>query len=154
MTDYPNGIVKTLLPNMNAILGVRDSIGAIIEPVYLVTRTWFKDKGLTRPNNQPEGHAIDSIAQILPSPGMKNFSQDIRLKEGGAVKSGDIILTNISKQNYKISDLDGTSPSQNIQKLYMIGERMYQVINVTESYVTWSVQVRELTNQRGIKYGK
>lgn len=142
-----SGLVNALLPNINAILGVRDSVGAIIEPVFLVTRTWFQDAGLTTPATAPEGYASDSTVQMLPSPGMKNFSQDVRLREGGAIKSGDIILTGVSKQTYTIGMLDDTGLAANVEVLFKIGTKMFQVINVTEKYVTWNVQVRELSNQ-------
>jgi hypothetical protein len=141
------GIIDALLPNINAILSVRDSVGAVIEPIYFVTRTWYQDSGFTTPATLPEGYARDNVVQMLPTPGMRNFSQDIRLKEGGAIKSGDIILKNVSKQSFKITDLDGTLLGSGAQLLYKIGTKIYQVINVTEKYVTWDIQVRELTNQ-------
>lgn len=149
MTNYPNGIVSALLPSVDAILGVRDSIGAIIQPVYFVTRTWYKDKDLQFPSSEVGVHfAKDSVAvQLLPSPGMKTFAQDVRLREGGAVKAGDIILKDVSKNAYKEADLDGSTSAENIEKFYLIGAKLYQVINVTEKYVTFNVQVRELTNQ-------
>lgn len=141
------GIVSALLPCVDSILGVRDSIGAIIEPVSILTRTWYSDSGLTVAATQPEGYAKDSVSQVLPSPGMKQFSQDIRLREGGAVKAGDIILMGVSKNKYRETDLDGSTPDQNIEKFFLIGSKIYQVINVTEKYVTFDVQVRELSNQ-------
>lgn len=135
-----SGIIASLLPAIDSILGVRDQVGAVIQPVSLVTRTW---SGLA----VGDGTAVDTVVQMLPSPGLKNFSQDIKLREGGAVKSGDIILTSVSKNSYTLVQLDGTSPAQNIEKLYLVGAKLYQVINVMEKYVTWDVQLRELSNQ-------
>lgn len=148
MTTYPNGIVKSLLPSIDAILGVRDSIGAIIQPVYLVTRQWYTDIGLTTPASQPEGYAKDTVVQLLPSPGMKSFNQDVRLREGGAIKAGDIVLTGVSRNKYQQCNLDGTTPNKGVELLYMLGQTMYQVINVTQKYVTFDVQIRELTDQQ------
>jgi hypothetical protein len=135
-----SGIIDSLLPAIDSILGVRDSAGAAISPVYLVTRTWSGSE-------VGEGTATDVDTRMLPTPGLKNFSQNINLREGGAVKSGDIILKSVSKNSYTLADLDGSSPSGNVEKFYLVGTKLYQVINVLESYVTWDVQLRELSNQ-------
>lgn len=142
------GVIDSLLPAIDSILGVRDQIGAVIKPVSLVTRTWYTDIGLTTPSSQiGEGYAKDTVVRMSPSPGLKNFAQDIRLREGGSVKNSDIILSNVSKNSYSEAQLDGTSSSVNVEKLYLVGDKLYQVINVAEKYVTWDVQLRELTNQ-------
>ncbi len=147
MSCQPKGIIDSLLPVTDAILGIRDSIGAVIKPVYFLTRTWYTDEDLTTAATAPEGFAKDSQIQMLPSPQIKDFSQDIRLREGGAVKAGDIILQNISRNKYGIADLDGTSTAENIERFYIVGVKIYQVINVSESYLTFRVQLRELSNQ-------
>ncbi len=147
MTTYPTGIVAGMLQGIDGILNIRDSIGAIIHPVSIVTRTWYTDPDLTIAAAQPEGYAKDLVVQLLPSPGMKEFSQDIRLREGGAVKAGDIILTSISRNKYSKSDLDSDTGSRNVMRLFLIGDKLYQIINITEKYVTFNIQVRELSNQ-------
>ncbi len=149
----PKGIVDALLPSVDAILGIRDQIGAIIKPVFILTRTWYCDEQLTTPAMQPEGFFKDCSVPLLPTPKIKDFSQDIRLKEGGSVKSGDIILSNISRNKYRSEDLDGATPAANIERFFVVGVKLYQVINVTESYLTWSVQIRELSNQERSKHG-
>lgn len=136
----PEGIIDGLMTGIDGILGIRDAIGAVIDPVFFVTRTW---SGTTI----GDGTASDIEVQMLPSPGLKNYSQDVRLREGGTVKAGDIILKDVSRNKYQETDLDGSSPADNIEKLFRVGDKIYQVINVTKSYVTWDVQVRELTNQ-------
>jgi hypothetical protein len=143
-----SGIIDSLLPAIDSILGVRDSAGAVIDPVYLVTRTWYADSGHTTPSTEVgAGYAVDVEAQMLPSPGLKNYSQDVRLREGGTVKAGDIILTNVSRNSYTEAQLDGSSATVNVEKLYRVGAKIYQVINIVKKYVTWDVQLRELTNQ-------
>lgn len=145
----PNqGLIASLLPAIDSILGVRDQIGAVLQPVYFLTRTWYLDQQLTQPSDQVgNGYAKDTVVQMLPSPGIKNFSQDIRLREGGAVAAGDIILTDVSKNSYTSDQLRGLPGVANIEKLYLVGTKVYQVINVVEKYVTFDVQVRELSNQ-------
>lgn len=142
------GLIAGLLPGIDAALGVRDSIGAVIQPVSLVTRTYFLDLEKTRPAGAPEGFMLEQIERVLPSPRIVSFSQDIRLREGGAIKAGDVQLKGISKNKYRLPQLDGTTSAPNVLRLYQIGAKLYQVINVTEQYVTWDVMLRELTNQR------
>jgi hypothetical protein len=79
---------------------------------------------------------------------MKSFNQDVRLREGGAIKAGDIVLTGVSRNKYQQCNLDGTTPNKGVELLYMLGQTMYQVINVTQKYVTFDVQIRELTDQQ------
>ena len=134
------GIIAGLLPAIDSILSIRDAAGAVIEPVFIVTRTWSGQV-------VGEGESVDVAVQILPSPALKNYKVDFRTREGGEVKSGDVGLGSVSKNKYKRVDLDGTSPAQNIEKLYRIGDTLYQVIGVAESYVTWSVQLRTLTQR-------
>lgn len=134
------GIIESLLPSIDSILSIRDSIGAIKKPVYIVTRTWAG----TEPG---DGAAKDVEAPMRPSPGVKDVSQDFRLREGGMVRAGDIFLSQVSKHSFKISDIDGTSPAQNIEKFFRVGDKIYQVINTTESYVTWTILLRQLTSQ-------
>lgn len=141
------GLVDSLLPCLDDILSVRDCIGAVIKPVWFLTRTWYTDAGLTIAAAAPEGFAKESIVRLLPSPAMKDYSQDIRLREGGAVKQGDIILDDISKAKYVESDLDATPLGANIERFYLVGTKLYQVINVTEKLLTWKVQLRQLSNQ-------
>ena len=134
------GLIDDLKASVDDILGVRDSIGAVLQPIYIVTRTWSG----TTPG---DGTAVDTEAQVLPSPGIKDYSHDLRMREGGVVKAGDIMLTGVSGNLYTESQLDGTSSAGNIEKLYRVGTKMYQVINVVQKYVTWEVQLRLLTNQ-------
>jgi len=138
------GIIDSLLPAVDSILGVRDAIGAVIDPIYFVTRTWDGE-------TMGEGAAIDTLEQMLPSPGLKDYSQSLQIKEGGAVKQGDIFLINVSRNKYSEADLDGSSSGVNVEQLYLVGDKLYQVISIKKKYVTWDVQLRELTNQR--RYG-
>lgn len=142
------GIRESLLPSVDSILGIRDQIGATIKTVYVVTRTWYNEPQFTTPATQiGEGYAVDNESQLYPTPRIKDLSQDIRLREGGTVKQGDIILMGVSRNSFAEMDLDGSSPSGNVEKLYRVGDKLYQVINVVENLLTWNVQLRELTNQ-------
>lgn len=138
-------LIEGLKLNLDSVLGVRDTIGATLHKVYLITRTWS--------GKQPgEGQAIDQSVQIKPTPGIKEYAHDLRLVEGGAVKQGDIILRGISKHIYPNETfLDGRTGNKSVEKFYLINDRLYTVINIKENYVTWDVQLRKLSNQT--RYG-
>lgn len=144
-----DGIIDSLLEVTDDILGVRDAVGAVIDPVFLITRSWYTDAAKTTPAARVgDGYAKDTEVQMLPSPALKNYAQDVRLREGGAVKAGDIILKNVSRQSQSEATLDASTGTVNQERLYRVGDKLYQVINITKSYVTFDVQLRELTNQR------
>lgn len=135
-----SGLIDSLLPNVDTILSVRDSIGVVIKPVFFVTRTWSGAR-------MGDGTATDVEVQMLPSPRIIDLSTDLRIREGGAVQSGDIFLDNVSRNLFVESALDGSSSAPNVEKLYRVGANIYQVINVVEKYVTWKIQLRQLSNQ-------
>lgn len=141
------GIIESLLPAIDSILGVRDSIGAVIKPVYLVTRRWYTDEQRTIQATEIGGYALDIEEQMLPSPQLVNLGQKNRVREGGTYQDGDILLKNVSKNSYDESDLDGSSTAANVEKFYRVGEQIFQVIGITPKYVTWDVALRPLTDQ-------
>jgi hypothetical protein len=141
------GLIDDLKGSIDSVLGVRDSIGAVLKPVYFVTRTWYSDEARTVPSEGIGGFAKDVEVQMLPSPGIRDYTHDLRALEGGMVKQGDIILENVSGNSYTEAQLDGTSASAHVEKLYRVGEVIYQVISVKEKYVTWNVQLRRISDQ-------
>jgi hypothetical protein len=129
-------IIDDLLPDLDDVLGLRDEIGAVKEPIYILTRTWDAEKG--------KGSPVDTFAQILPTPYLVDLSHSINLKEGGSVKQGDLLLKMISKASYpEESDVDCSSSDRKIEKWYWINGRTYEVISVKQDYVTWAVQIRK-----------
>ncbi len=134
------GIIDSLLPVADDVLSLRDTLGAVIDKVFFVTRTWSGDEVGT-------GTPVDTLEQLLPSPCLKRYDWDLRLREGGNVKAGDILLKGISLNKYTEADLDGTSPAANIEKLFLVGDKIYTVINLHKRYVTWEVLVRKISNQ-------
>lgn len=134
------GIIDDLLPITNDILGVRDEIGAVIHPIYLVTRTW---SGVT----VGDGTFADTQTQVLPTPQIENLFLKLPALQAGVVQSGDLLLKYISKQSYPDEDtVSCKSILDNVEKFYKINNNFYQVISVKESYVTWDVYIRKLTS--------
>jgi len=134
-------LVQSLIDASDDILKIREDIGALKALVYRVTRRWTG----TRPG---EGHAVDNRRKMFPQPGIRDYSQDVRLVEAGYVKQGDLILTNISKKRYERADLDGSTAGRNIEEFWEVDGRLFRTVNVKEKLVTWDVQIRPLTRSQ------
>lgn len=120
---------------------IRNEIGAILDEIYIVTRTWSGDQ----PGN---GTAIESKVIIFPAPWIIDLSQDLRLKEGGVIHQGDILLKQISRKRYPLeTDINCTSTNPKIEKFIELGGYLYQVISVKKTYADWNIQIRRLTDQ-------
>jgi hypothetical protein len=129
---------ECLVSCLDDVLGIRDDIGAIKQPVFIITRTWSGEA-------PGDGTKRDTEKQVLPTPMVVDLSHSLRILEGGAVKRGDLILKMISKNQFPLeSEVDGKSPSRNVEKFYRVGEAYYQVISVTEDYAWWNVQIRRV----------
>lgn len=122
---------------IDAALGVRDCIGAKIHDVYLIRRTWSGDR-------VGDGTFVDVQQQMLPTPGIKDYSHDVRVTEVGAVKAGDIILVGISFNKYEELDLRTDTEQRNVEKLYKVGKHFYRVVHIKENLVTWDVHLRKI----------
>ena len=129
-------IVSDILENIDSYLGLRDELGAIKEPIYILQRKWDSEKGLGLP--------VDTQAQILPTPQLVDLSHSLKLTEGGTVKQGDIILKMISKKSYPLeSDVNCYVDDEVTEKWYLIKGETYEVISVTQDYVWWNVHLRK-----------
>jgi hypothetical protein len=136
-----SGIVDDLRSSVNDILGLRDSLGVGLKKVYLVTRTWSGSE-------LGEGTKTVTKKQLLPSPRVVEFMDEFKIKDGGAVQQGDLLLKMISKQSYPLrSDIDCTTSSENVEKFYEVGGTLYRVIMVREKHVVWDVQLRRDSKQ-------
>jgi len=136
-----SGIVDDILECTDDILGLRDDLGVIKDLVYILTRVWPGKKGV--------GNPVDSLAPILPTPYLVDLSHSLRLREGGLIKQGDILVKHISKQSYATEDLiDCTVEDDKTEKFYYFGGRLYSVISVEKEYVYWNVQVRKTSKTK------
>ncbi len=135
-----SGIIDDLKPIADSVLGIRDTLGAVIDPVFFLTRTWSGTE-------VGDGTPVDTLEQLLPSPCLKRYDFDLRLREGGVIKQGDILLKSISLNKYTEAQLDGSSPSANVQKFFLVGDKIYESLNCHKRYVTWEVLVRKISNQ-------
>lgn len=135
------GIVDDILSVTNDILGIRDDLGAIKHTVYILTRVW---SGLERGSGTPS----DSITQVLPTPYVVDLFADIRLKEAGRVREGDILIKTISKQSYPTEDTINLSVNNNkTEKFYYINGKIYEVVHIKQDYVYWDIHARQTIRQ-------
>jgi hypothetical protein len=128
-------------PWLDKVLSLRDKTGAVLAPVFLVTRTWSgTDPG--------DGVMTEERRELRPSPRIVDYSHSTRLLEGGAVRQGDLILKAISKVTYPDrATIDGSSTAHNVEKFYDIGGELHLVISVTQKHLWWNVQVRRVSAQ-------
>ena len=141
------GLVENLLPGVDKILGIRDKIGAVKAKVFIVTRTW---------ENGEIGHGSfkDEIIPVLPTPYLRDFSQDIRLQPQAGVQQGDLILRDISKKSFDSeTSIDTRTNDKGIEKAYKLvslttrEEKFYHVVSIIEDYLTWDVQLRRIAGE-------
>lgn len=136
-----SNIVNEILSCTDEILGLRDDLGAIKHLVYILTRVWSGTE-------LGKGTALDSIAQILPTPYVVDYSHSLKIREGGKIKEGDIVLKMLSKQTYtEESMIDCSVTDKKTEKYYYINGRLYNVISVTSDYVYWNVHIRKSAKQ-------
>jgi len=134
-------MIEELRENINSILTLRDDLGAAKAPVYLVTRRWS--------GSEPgDGEYRDTEVPVLPSPAIQQYTDDIRIKEGGAIQQSDIKLRWVSRQSFPVkSEIDGTTDDQAVEKLYRVGDVYYTVIAVEERLLCWHVLLRRKSKQ-------
>ena len=131
------GIVEDILSITDDILGLRDDLGAKKSNVYILTRTWLEER-------VGKGEYSDETAQILPTPYLVDLSHDKRLRQGGNIKQGDILVKHISKQSYpNESDINCKDADKMVEKFYVIDGCRYRVISIVQDYVYWNVQLRK-----------
>lgn len=134
-------LVDDIRSNVDDILTLRDQIGAVKKPVYFFTRVWPTEKGV--------GIPVDTFTQVLPSPRIVEFQHDLRVREGGNVRQGDILLKGLSQETYPTEDMiDCSVNSALLEKWYCIDGWLYEVFSVNRKYVTWNVLIRKTSKNR------
>lgn len=126
---------------MDSILGIRTKLGADLQKIYQVERRWEGPQ-------VGEGAMSETIFEVTPTPGIKDYSHNLKVMEGGSYKEGDLIIHQVSKHRFPLeSDVDASSNDPLVEKLYKVGDYYYRVIHVRESHLTWDIHVRRLVDQ-------
>lgn len=131
-------LIDSIKSGIDPILAVRNTVGAIKSEVYLVRRIWTGPEA-------GKGDYQDEKTLVYPQPRIVDYSQSLRVIEGGVYKQGDLMIKGISKNRYERHDIDGSQPDKWIDMFFQIDNDFYRVVSITEKYATWSVQVRKQT---------
>ena len=133
-----SNIQKSLLGCLDTVLKVKSDIGATLADVFLVTRTWSGKR-------TGDGSFTDEETQLKPTPCITEFAHDLRIRAGGSVKQGDLLLTSISRNTIPEEDtLRTDTDSRNVERFYKIESHYYRTIHISKKLVTWDVQIRKV----------
>ena len=120
----------------DAALSAAEGAGLVKAKVYFFTRVWGGER-------VGDGKATESKLLMSPTPQIVDLADDLRLREGGVVKQGDIILKNVSMISYpRVELLDLTRDDKVTEKFYEIDGALYTVVHVKKNYATWDVHLR------------
>lgn len=134
-----------LLDCIDAALSVRDCLGVALAEVSIITRVWTGKR-------VGDGTYTETVQEVRPTPGIRNFSHDIRISEAGAVKQGDLMLIGISKNGIPLeSTLKTQTNIKNTEKMILVGKHYYRTISIVEHLLTWDIQVRKITKDENEK---
>ena len=136
-------MITDLIANSDAILGIRQALGAEKHTAYLLTRTWAGGE-------IGEGAPTDAIEAITPAPNLQEYPHDIAERTGGKIEQGTIKLKMVSKKNYTREVLNLENPTRNkgLEKFYYINEKLYTVIGISEYQIHWNVTLKKSSNKK------
>jgi hypothetical protein len=129
-----------ILEAVDCALEAKAAAGVDLAQVSILTRTWQGEY-------PGRGDASDVVVPIVPNPSVVQFNHDLRLKEGGRSREGDILVKSISKLRYLERVIDGSSTSTSVEVFYVINDKLYNVISIEEKIGTWEVLCRRLSDQ-------
>lgn len=136
-----SGLLDCVQDAVDCALECKDDLGLDLCDVSILTRTWSGEE-------VGRGRATDEVCKISPNPSVIEFNHDLRLKEGGAIKQGDILVKSISRGSYQDElEINCRTDENNVEKFYLICDKLYNVISVRKRIATWEVQVRRLSDQ-------
>lgn len=133
-----SNIKDCLLDSLDCILGIREDMGAQIDDVYLVTRTWAGER-------VGDGKYKDVTVKMKNTPEIVDHSHSIRMSEGGSIKQGDLVLKTISQKDYSEDQLRTDTGLEKVEKFVKVGDHYYRTINVRKRLVTWDVHIRKVS---------
>lgn len=134
-------LVSDIRDDVDQILSLRDQIGAVKTPVYIMTRVWADKKGV--------GNFVDTFVQVLPSPRIVTFEHSSRIREGGTIQQGDILLKGIAQNLYPTREtVDCSVDSDKLERWYWMNGWLYEVKSAEQKYVTWNVLITKTSKNR------
>lgn len=131
------GLRESLSDCIDCVLSVRDDMGAALDDVSIIERTWAGER-------VGDGSFADVMTPLRPTPQIRDYSHDVRVSEAGSVKQGDLILVGISRNLYTEPQLRTDVDAKNKEKLIKVGRHFYRTIHVKEKLVTWDIHIRKV----------
>ena len=123
-------IVERLRARADKLFGIRDRVG-FKQRVYLLTRTW--------PATIGSGTPTDVVVRMVPNPGIRDLSHQIRISSSGEVFEGNITLTGIPQNLYTEAALGNNPNNPLVERFYLIDKKTYSVQAITQNFVSWDV---------------
>lgn len=121
---------------LDCITSIRDDIGAGIQPVFIVTRTWSGHR-------VGDGFFTDEECKI-ETPEIMDLSHDIRVQRGGAYEAGDLILKTINKQKYSEEQLRTDTGEETVEKFIKVGPHYYRTVHIKEKFLTYDIHITKV----------
>lgn len=143
-------LVSELISSLDSVLKIREDLGAEKHFVYILKRENPAPKELEGFGEKGQIKDILEL-KIFPSPRIMDYSHSLRLKEGGNIRQGDLVLKMISKNQYKKEDIDlslKSGESKEIQRYYYINKEIYNLISITEDHCWFNIQVRKVSDSK------
>lgn len=132
------GVRESLQDCIDGVLTLRGELGLNLHPVSFVERTWSggeRDRGeVTK----------ETVTEMWPAPRIVDLSHNFRLLEGGNYQQGDLMLRQISKNQFpKEEMLSMVTDSRAKERFILIDGKRYTVISIRERLLWWDLQIRK-----------
>ena len=137
MTQTIIDSIRELVPR---IYKIRDEIGAVKEKVYILKRTWKDEIGV--------GNFTETFDQMLPSPGITNLTLEKNVSKHGTKIKADIMLRGIPMASYKYEDIDDNPKHSLIEKFYLLGDYLHNVVSIEKTLVSYNVFLRKTQKRK------
>lgn len=125
---------------------IRDEVvdevaGLRLHDVVVVTRTWSGgERGRGTPTEEP--------LALTPRPRVRDPNPRERMAEAGRFEDGDRVVDKISVA-YTRAQLDGGQIGSAAEVFWTISGVPYRVVQVTEKFLQWEVQLRVMRTRPG-----
>lgn len=133
-------IDECILDCVDDALGIRNDLGLYKACVSIVTREWSGE-------HVGRGTHSDTEEAMRPMPDIREYSHDLRVKEGGTIQGGDILLRGVSMKSYTEDQMNLKVEKPYIEKFFKIGGSLYESISVTKKYATMDVLIRKISEK-------
>ncbi len=134
-------LLDDVAKDVQGALETIESLDIYKSKVYLLTRTWKERKGRGKPT--------DELTKVDPNPFISDYSHSLRLKEGGNIKQGDLIIKYLPKNLFPDENsVNLISNDEKIEKFYVLEKELYETVSIIKGYAYWNVQIRKTSKKK------